>query len=177
MVTETACSGLLRYHGRLKAIKWLHGRQHDPFQSHAGFEAAIRPWRWSRPESPPGTAATTQTADGHRMRPVSPCGPPRLAMWRFGCPMIRIDAGGTAGAQSAVARAHAECCPRKSPRSRFFLNSTVGRSYNRGPGFESPKSIRNQQWGLPRGQSLPLRAFRPCYGPRCLRRRDTPACT
>ena len=74
-------------------------------------------------ESPPGTAAITQTADGHRMRPVSPCGPPRLAMWRFGCPMIRIDAGGTAGAQSAAARAHAECRPRKSPRSRVFLNS------------------------------------------------------
>ena len=67
-----------------------------------------------RGRSPPGTAATTQTADGHRMRPVSPCGPPRLAMWRFGCPMIRSDAGGTAGAQSAAARARTECCPRNS---------------------------------------------------------------
>ena len=76
-----------------------------------------------RGRSPPGTAATTQTADGHRMRPVSPCGPPRLPMWRFGCPMIRIDAGGTAGAQSAAALAHTGCCSRKSPRSRVFLNS------------------------------------------------------
>ena len=63
-------------------------------------------------------------ADGHRMRPVSPRGPPRLAMWRFGCPMIRSDAGGTAGAQSAAARARTECCPRKSPRTGFF---SIGR--------------------------------------------------
>ena len=94
-------------------------------------------------ESPPGTAATTQTADGHRMRPVSPCGPPRLAMWRFGCPMIRSDAGSTSGAQSAAARARTECCPRKSPRTRFFSHTRP--SYNRGPGFESPKSIRNDE--------------------------------
>ena len=115
-------------------------------------------------ESPPGTAATTQTADGHRMRPVSPCGPPRLAMWRFGCPMIRSDAGGTAGAQSAAARARTECCPRKSPRTRFFLNRTP--SYNRGPGFESPKSIRNDESEGSGGQNFPLRdlplALRAC---------------
>ena len=117
-----------------------------------------------RGRSPPGTAATTQTADGHRMRPVSPCGPPRLAMWRFGCPMIRGDEGGTAGAQSAAARAHTECCPRKSPRTRFFSHTRP--SYNRGPGFESPKSIRNDESEGSGGQNFPLRdlplALRAC---------------
>ena len=46
----------------------------------------------------------------------------------------------------------------------FF--SIVGRSYNRGPGFESPKSIRNDESEGSGGQNFPLRdlplALRAC---------------
>ena len=97
---------------------------------------------------------------------------PRLAMWspppRHVAIWVSNDPQRCRGHNwcsiSGGSRSHGVLSSKQSPRTRFFLNRTP--SYNRGPGFESPKSIRNDESEGSGGQNFPLRdlplALRAC---------------
>ena len=90
---------------------------------------------------------------------------PRLAMWspppRHVAIWVSNDPQRCRGHSwcsiSGGSRSHGVLSSKKPSYPVFFSYEAFSRSYNRGPGFESPKSIRNDESEGSGGQNFPLR--------------------
>ena len=101
--------------------------------------------------------------DAPRLAMWSP--PPRhVAIWVFNDP--QRCRGHSWCSISGGSRSHGVLSSKKPSYPVFFSYEAFSRSYNRGPGFESPKSIRNDESEGSGGQNFPLRdlplALRAC---------------